>query len=378
MPNIPTSSPPPNIPPAGKATRPESAPKGKKLLDQYSEFLRNRHYSLRTEKTYIGWVRQYILFHNKRHPREMGVPEINDFITHLVNQKTVAASTQNQAISAILFLYRNVLNIQLDEKALVPIRPTRPRRVPTVLSRQEAKKVIAQMDGVYKIMTQIMYGSGLRLMEVMRLRVKDLDFANRQIIVRDGKGENDRVTMFPDVLLEPLRLHLQQVRAQHDIDLSMGYGTVYLPYALERKYPNADREFAWQYVFPAPDLSIDPVSGIRQRHHLNEANLQRAVKGAAKLARIDKPVSPHTFRHSFATHLLENGYDIRTVQELLGHKDVKTTMIYTHVLNRGGLAVKSPLDEIREQKAEYKVAPALIAARASAAQQSGVKSPLDL
>jgi integron integrase len=378
MPNITPSSPPPNIPPAGKATRPESAPKGKKLLDQYSEFLRNRHYSLRTEKTYIGWVRQYILFHNKRHPREMGVPEINDFITHLVNQKTVAASTQNQAISAILFLYRNVLNIQLDEKALVPIRPTRPRRVPTVLSRQEAKKVIAQMDGVYKIMTQIMYGSGLRLMEVMRLRVKDLDFANRQIIVRDGKGENDRVTMFPDVLLEPLRLHLQQVRAQHDIDLSMGYGTVYLPYALERKYPNADREFAWQYVFPAPDLSIDPVSGIRQRHHLNEANLQRAVKGAAKLARIDKPVSPHTFRHSFATHLLENGYDIRTVQELLGHKDVKTTMIYTHVLNRGGLAVKSPLDEIREQKAEYKVAPALIAARASAAQQSGVKSPLDL
>ena len=282
MPNIPTSSPPSNVPPTGKSVRPESAPKGKKLLDQYSEFLRNRHYSLRTEQTYIGWVRQYILFHNKRHPRDMGVEEINAFITHLVNQKKVAASTQNQAISAILFLYRNVLNIKLDETRLTPIRPTRPKRVPTVLSREEAKKVIANMDGIYKLMAQIMYGSGLRLMEVIRLRVKDLDFANRQILVRDGKGENDRVTMFPDILLEPLRLHLQQVKAQHDLDLARGYGTVYLPYALERKYPNADREFAWQYVFPSPDLSIDPIRGVKQRHHVNEANLQRAVKRAAR------------------------------------------------------------------------------------------------
>ena len=334
MPNNKPSS-PSDVSPPGKP---------KKLLDQYSEFLRNRHYSLRTEKTYIGWVRQYILYHKKRHPREMKEAEINEFITYLVNQKTVSASTQNQALSAILYLYRNVLDIQLDEKSLIPLRPSKPKRVPTVLSKAEARAVIGQMDGIYKVMAQIMYGSGLRLMEVMRLRVKDLDFANRQIIVRDGKGENDRVTMFPDILLEPLRLHLQQVKAQHELDLATGYGTVYLPYALERKYPNANREFAWQYVFPAREFSIDPVSGLKQRHHLNEANLQRAVKQAARLAHINKRVTPHAFRHSFATHLLENGYDIRTVQELLGHKDVKTTMIYTHVLNRGGLAVKSPLD----------------------------------
>ena len=251
---------------------------GKKLLDQYSEALRNRHYSLRTEKTYISWVRQYILYHGKRHPREMGVTEINDFITFLVNQKTISASTQNQAISAILFLYRSVLNIQLDETVLIPIRPTKPKRIPTVLSKEEAKKVIGKMDGVYKLMTQIIYGSGLRLMEVMRLRVKDLDFANHQIIVRDGKGENDRITMFPATLLEPLRLHLNQVKAIHEKDLFDGFGTVYLPYALERKYPNASREFAWQYVFPAPVLSTDPVSGVKQRHHLNEASLQKAVK----------------------------------------------------------------------------------------------------
>lgn len=331
---------------------PPAPAKGTKLLDQYSQALRNRHYSSRTEKTYSSWVRQFIRYHNpglgrgevSRHPRDMGVTEINDFITFLVNRKTVSASTQNQAISAILFLYRHVLGIQLDETALVSIRPSRPRRVPTVLSRKEAKSVIANMTDDYKLMAQIMYGGGLRLMEVLRLRVKDLDFANHQIIVRDGKGENDRVTMFPDSLLEPLRLHLQQVKALHQRDLAEGFGTVYLPYALERKYPNANREFAWQYVFPAPDLSVDPATGLKQRHHVNESSLQKAVKHAARLTKIDKPVSPHTFRHSFATHLLQSGYDIRTVQELLGHKDVKTTMIYTHVLQRGGLAVKSPLD----------------------------------
>lgn len=294
----------PNIQNPSSPLKNSPADKGKKLLEQYSEALRNRHYSLRTENTYIGWVRQYILYHKKRHPRDMGVAEINDFITSLANQKKISASTQNQAISAVLFLYRHVLSIQLDEIALIPIRPTKPKRVPTVLSKDEAKKVIAKMDGIYKIMAQIMYGSGLRLMEVIRLRVKDLDFANRRIIVRDGKGENDRISMFPDVLLEPLHFHLKQVRAQHDLDLSMGFGTVYVPYALERKYPNAKREFAWQYVFPAPVLSTDPISVARQRHHLNEANLQRAVKQAARLAKLDKPVTPHTFRHSFATHLI--------------------------------------------------------------------------
>lgn len=318
--------------------------KEKKLLDQYAEVLRTLHYSARTEKTYISWVRQYILHHHKRHPREMGVAEINEFITFLANQKNVAASTQNQAISAVLFLYRHVLNIELDETALLPIRPTRPKRLPVVLSKDEVKKIINGMSGVYKLMTQIMYGSGLRLMEVLRLRVKDLDFENHQIVVRDGKGENDRFTPFPNSLLEPLRLHLKGVKAQHELDLSLGFGTVYLPYALERKYSNANREFAWQYVFPAQDLSINPANGVKQRHHIVESSLQKAVKQAAKLANVNKLVTPHTFRHSFATHLLQNGYDIRTVQELLGHKDVKTTMIYTHVLQRGGLAVKSPLD----------------------------------
>lgn len=250
--------------------------------------------------------------------------------------------------------------MDLDETALTALRPSKPKRLPTVLSKAEAKAVIENMEGVYRIMAQIMYGSGLRLREVLRLRVKDIDFDNHQIIVRDGKGENDRVTIFPDALLEPLRLHLNYVKALHDKDLAAGFGTVYLPYALERKYPNPNREFAWQYVFPAPYLSVNPVTGLKQRHHLHETSLQKAVKVAARQAKIDKIVTPYTFRHSFATHLLQAGgvypeprrRDIRTVQELLGHKacpersrrDVKTTMIYTHVLQRGGLAVRSPLD----------------------------------
>jgi integron integrase len=322
----------------------KSNPPSKKLLDRLSDQLRIKHYSLRTEYTYVAWVRRFILFHNKKHPLSMGAPEINAFIAHLAVDEKVAASTQNQALSAIIFLYRHVLNVELDQTILSAVRPQKPKHIPTVLSKQEAKKVIDQLDGVFRLLTQIMYGSGLRLMEVLRLRVKDLDFANHQIIVRDGKGENDRITMFPDSLLEPLRLHLNQVKAVHEKDRFDGYGSVYLPYALEKKYSNASREWAWQYAFPASDLSTDPITGVKQRHHLHETSLQKTVKRAAQLAGIDKPVSPHTFRHSFATHLLQNGYDIRTVQELLGHKDVKTTMIYTHVLQRGGLAVKSPLD----------------------------------
>lgn len=317
----------------------------KKLLDQLRDCIRTKHYSVRTEEAYVGWVRQFILYHNKRHPQEMGAAEVNQFISCLAVERHLSASTQNQALSAVVFLYQHVLGVELDGVRLDSARPQTPKRIPTVLSKSEARSVLGKMDGVNRIMAQVMYGCGLRLMEVLRLRVKDVDFANRQMVVRDGKGENDRVTVFPDTLMEPLRLHLRQVKAMHDKDLLDGYGTVYLPYALERKYPNASREWAWQYVFPSPTRSPDPLTGIVRRHHIHETTIQKAIKQAARLAKIDKPVSPHTFRHSFATHLLENGYDIRTVQELLGHKDVRTTMIYTHVLGKGGLAVRSPLDD---------------------------------
>jgi integron integrase len=324
----------------------------KKLLDQYRDQIRIKQYSPRTEETYLHWVREYIRHHNPNlesgqvtlHPREMTVREINQFMTHLVVERKISESTQNQALSAILFLYRHVLQIPLDEAALTSLRPQKSKRVPTVLSKEEVRAVIKKLNGVYKLMAQILYGSGLRLMECLRLRVKDVDFENHQIIVRDGKGGDDRVTMLPDSLIAPLRRHLSQVEATYRQDLANGFGTVYLPYALEKKYPNAHRDWLWQYVFPAADLSRDPRTGVTQRHHIHETALQKAIKEAAHAANIQKRVSPHTFRHSFATHLLQNGYDIRTVQELLGHKDVKTTMIYTHVLNRGGLAVKSPLD----------------------------------
>ncbi len=315
----------------------------KKLLDQVSDVLRVKHYSYRTEQTYVDWIRRYILFHNKRHPRDMGEAEIQAFITHLATERNLSASSQNQALSAIIFLYRNVLGREL---ALPPeiIRAKKAGRLPTVLSKQEVLAVIGNMQGTPKLMAQLLYGSGLRLMECLRLRVKDIDFDNHQLIVRDGKGENDRTTMLPDALVAPLKEHLQRVRRIHQKDLDDGFGEVSLPYALERKYPNAPKEFAWQYVFPASVRSKDPISKRIKRHHLDESVLQRAVREAARLAKIDKPVSPHTFRHSFATHLLQNGYDIRTVQELLGHKNVQTTMIYTHVLQRGANAVKSPLD----------------------------------
>jgi len=317
----------------------------KKLLDQYRDALRVKHYSPRTEDTYTQWVRNFILFHNKRHPKEMGIPEIGQFLTHLASDKQISASSQNQALSSILFLYRHVLRVSLDEESLLQFRPQRSKTLPTVLSKDEIKLVFAKLSGVYKLIAQVMYGGGLRVMETMRLRIKDLDFENQQIIVRDGKGENDRFTIFPETLLAPLQFHLQQVKLIHQQDLADGYGAVYLPNALGRKYPLANREWIWQYVFPAPERSKDKRTGIIRRHHIHETAVQKSVREAARKAGINKHVTPHTFRHSFATHLLQNNYDIRTIQELLGHKDVKTTMIYTHVLNRGASAVRSPLDD---------------------------------
>jgi integron integrase len=316
----------------------------KKLLDQYRDAIQTKQYSPRTSETYVQWVKEYILYHNKRHPKEMAETEINQFITHLVTERNVAASTQNQAISAILFLYRHVLHASLDETLLAKFRPQRAKNIPTVLSKEEVKKIIDRLQGVNKLAVQLLYGSGLRIMECLRLRVKDIDIANHQIVVRDGKGGGDRVTPLPASLIQPLQRQLQYTQAIHDQDLAEGYGSVYLPNAIQNKSPNAHKEWGWQYLFPAPNRSEDPQSKIIRRHHLDDSTLQKAVKHAAKLAKITKKVSPHTFRHSFATHLLQSGYDIRTVQELLGHKDVKTTMIYTHVLQRGGLAVKSPLD----------------------------------
>ena len=320
------------------------AQKGKKLLDQYRDQIRIKQYSSRTEKTYIHWVREYILYHNKRHPKEMGVPEINQFITHLVVDRKASASTQNQAVSAILFLYRYVLNIQLQGDILDFVRPKKGKRVPNVLSKQEAKAVISKMTGPCKLMTQIMYGGGLRIMECLRLRVKDIDFENHRIIVYDGKGGDDRVTMLPDSIIQPLKEQIQFVKAVHQKDVADGFGFVSMPFALEKKIPNANKELNWQYLFPASTRYTDPATKQTVRHHIHETVLQRAIREAAKAIKIQKRVTPHTFRPSFAPHLLQAGYDIRTVQELLGHKDVKTTMIYTHVLQRGGLAVKSPLD----------------------------------
>jgi integron integrase len=319
-------------------------PRPKKFLDQVRDALRLKHYSIRTENSYVNWIRRYILFHGKRHPNEMDAAEVEAFLTHLAVNEHVAASTQNQAFSALLFLYREVLHKDLG--SIDALRAKKPKHLPTVLTKEEVRKVIANLSGTHRLMAGLLYGSGLRLMECVRLRVKDLDFNYHTITVRDGKGAEDRVTMLPQALIAPLQEHLQYVKNLHQADLAKGYGAVYLPDALERKYPNASREWIWQYVFPSDRLSVDPRTGVVRRHHLDESGLQKAVRQAAQQAGINKPVGPHTFRHSFATHLLENGYDIRTVQELLGHKDVKTTMIYTHVLQRGGLAVHSPLDQI--------------------------------
>lgn len=320
-----------------------TAAKAPRLLDEVRRVLRVKHYSLRTEHIYVGWIRRFILSNGKRHPRDMGPAEVERFLSLLAVEGRVAASTQNQALSALLFLYREVLRIELPWLAGVT-RAKRPLRVPTVLSRDEVTRVLARMDGRPWLLASLLYGAGLRLMEALRLRVKDVDFDRGEITVRDGKGGKDRHTVLPRSLVAPLRREVERAHLLHRADLLAGFGEAWLPFALARKYPSASREFGWQYVFPAPRRSHDPRDGHERRHHFDEALLSRALKRACREAGVVKPVSAHTLRHSFATHLLESGSDIRTVQELLGHKDVRTTQIYTHVLNRGGHGVLSPLD----------------------------------
>ncbi len=314
-----------------------------KLLDEVSEALRLKHYSFRTEEAYVRWIKRYVLFHGTRHPASMGAAEVRAFLSHLATQGHVAASTQNQALAALLFLYRCVLQQELG-RIEETVRARKPRRLPVVFTRTEIQHVLQELDGVSPLAAGLLYGSGLRLLECLRLRVKDVDLEAFQITVRDGKGQKDRVTMFPRRLVPAVQRHLERVRLLHEEDLEAGYGAVYLPDALARKYPGASTSWIWQYLFPAPRRSTDPRSGVIRRHHLSETAIQRAVKEAIGRAGVQKNGSCHTFRHSFATHLLEAGYDIRTVQELLGHKDVRTTMIYTHVLNRGGVGVRSPFD----------------------------------
>jgi len=314
-----------------------------RLLDQVRHVIRKRHYSIRTEQAYTDWIKRFILFHGKKHPKDMGESEISQYISYLAVKRNVAASTQNQALNAIVFLYKQVLKRELGDFGSME-RAKRPKRLPNVLTKNEADLVLTVMSGKNALMAKLLYGCGLRLMECLRLRVKDIEFEGNQVTVRDGKGHKDRVTMLPIQLKPQLIEHLRRVRIIHEEDLKHGFGEVYLPYALSRKYPNAAKEWCWQYVFPSKKMSKDPRSGKCRRHHAYETALQRAVRNAAISVGILKPVSPHTFRHCFATHLLEAGYDIRTVQDLLGHKDVSTTMIYTHVLNKGGMGVKSPLD----------------------------------
>jgi integron integrase len=316
----------------------------RKLLDQVSDVARFRHLSLRTEEAYRNWIKRYIFYHGKRHPKELDAEHVRSFLTHLAVNEKVAASTQNQAFNALLFLYRQVLKTEpLNIEGVERARHS--RRLPVVFTKAEATAVIAKMKGEHRLIASLLYGSGLRIMEAVRLRVKDIDFSRNEIMVRDGKGENDRLTMLPQSLKPALAVQVDAVRRLHEENLKRGWGAVYLPYALERKYKNAATEFSWQYLFPANKPSNDPRSGKIRRHHVSEQNVQRAVKIALRAAGVKKNGSCHAFRHSFATHLLEDGYDIRTVQELLGHKDVRTTMIYTHVLNKGGRGVRSPLDQ---------------------------------
>lgn len=318
-----------------------------KLLHQARDKIRALHYSIRTEETYLHWMRRYIYFHNMRHPKEMGVAEIEQYLTHLATKRHVSASTQNQALAAILFLYQRVLDIKLPRVEEV-VRAKKPETLPVVLSVEEVRLLLDKMDGTMGLIVKLLYGTGMRVMEMLRLRIQDIDFYRNEVVVRCGKGNKDRVTILPEHLKEDLVVQIERVKALHHEDLQQGYGEVYLPFALERKYPKAGRELKWQYVFPSIKLSTDPRSNTVRRHHTDPKTVQRAVRRAVLELGLMKRVTPHTLRHSFATHLLDANYDIRTVQELLGHKDVSTTQIYTHVLNRGGNAVRSPFDIIQK------------------------------
>lgn len=331
--------------PTAQAANATSLSQKPKLLNQVRQAIRIRHYSPRTEETYVGWIKRFIFFHDTRHPVQMGEPEIAHFLSSLATESHVSASTQNQAFNALLFLYQEVLQRKIGIIDGV-VRAKSNRRLPVVLTKEEVQRLLRCLDGTPWLMAVLLYGAGLRLMECCRLRVKDIDFSRNQIVVRAGKGDKDRHTMLPATVKEQLLRHLQAVNRQHEEDLKAGLGRVNLPNALERKYPNAGKEWGWQWVFPATSHFNDRVTGEKRRHHLHESVLQKAFKEARLKANIVKPAGPHTMRHSFATHLLEDGYDIRTVQELLGHADVSTTMIYTHVLNRGGRGVRSPLDGI--------------------------------
>jgi integron integrase len=320
-------------------------PQPVKLLDRVRHACRVRHFSIRTEDAYHDWAERFIRFHGIKHPETMAELEVNQFLMHLAVDRNVSASTQNQALAALLFLYEHVLERPLDRIDGV-VRANRPRRLPVVLTRSEVRRVLAELDGTYRLIGELLYGAGLRLLECLRLRVKDLDFEQGEITVREGKGNKDRRTMLPESVRPALLVHLERVKKLHDTDLAAGFGRVFLPHALDRKLPGAAAEFHWQYVFPSSKLSVDPRSGVKRRHHAHEAAVSRALTDAVRRSGITKRATSHAFRHSFATHLIEAGYDIRTVQELLGHEDVSTTMIYTHVLNKGGKGVRSPLDAV--------------------------------